>query len=135
MGSGQNYGQQSYGQQGYGQSFRGKGPAGYQRSDERLREEISDALTDDHHIDASSIEVNVKNGEVTLTGTVSDRRTKRMAEDCIEHISGVKEIVNNLRVRQEQSASGSGRTGATSSSTMQSSSTGDKDDTTKRARA
>ncbi|MFX7506872.1 SWFGD domain-containing protein, partial [Acinetobacter baumannii] len=56
---------------------RGRGPRGYSRSDERVREDVSDRLTDDAYIDASDIEVTVSGGEVTLTGMVPDRHTKR----------------------------------------------------------
>jgi hypothetical protein len=80
------------------QGHRGKGPQGYQRSDERVREHVCEVLTHDDRVDASNIEVAVKNGEVTLSGTVNDRATKRLAEDCIEDISGVKDIQNNIRV-------------------------------------
>jgi hypothetical protein len=61
--------------------------------------------------------------------------------DCVECVSGVKEVVNSLRVRQEQSSSGlprdtaaSSTTSATASSSSMQSST-DKDDSTRRARA
>lgn len=81
---------------------RGKGPTSYQRSDERLREMICEALTDDDRVDASSIEVSVKSGEVTLTGHVEDRQQKRAAEDCVENISGVKDVQNQIRVGGEK---------------------------------
>lgn len=81
---------------------RGKGPKGYQRSDDRIREIVSEALEHDDHIDATHIEVVVKNGEVTLTGTVEDRRAKRDAEDCIAHLPGVKDVQNSLRVQGER---------------------------------
>jgi hypothetical protein len=77
---------------------KGKGPKGYQRSDERIREDIHDRLTDDHFIDASNIEVNVSNGEVSLTGTVDDRSAKRRAEDISENVSGVHNVENRLRI-------------------------------------
>ena len=80
------------------QGHRGKGPSGYQRSDERIRENVCEALSDDDRVDASNIEVTVKNGEVTLSGLVPDRETKRLAEDCIENLSGVKDVQNNIRV-------------------------------------
>lgn len=80
-------------------SFRGRGPKGYQRSDERLKEIICEALTDAPHIDASNIAVEVRNGEVTLSGEVENRRAKHAAEDLIEHRAGVNEIRNDLRVR------------------------------------
>ena len=43
-------------------------------------------------------EVTVKDGEVTLSGTVEDRDAKRWAEDVAEHTGGVKHVQNNLRV-------------------------------------
>ena len=46
------------------------------------------------------IEVQVDNGEVTLTGTVESRQDKRRAEDIADRISGVKHVQNNLRLRQ-----------------------------------
>jgi BON domain len=80
----------------------GRGPKGYKRSDERIKEDVNERLTHDAHIDAGDIEVNVKDGEVTLTGMVDGRHTKRRAEDVIENVSGVREIHNQLRVRSGQ---------------------------------
>jgi len=96
---GEGYGQGTYG------GFRGKGPKGYERSDERLKEMISERLTDDDHIDASDITVEVRNGEVTLTGTVDDRTMKFQAEELIERCGGVKDIHNHLRVSPERQMS------------------------------
>ncbi len=76
----------------------GKGPAGFKRSDERIFELVCEALTDDDHVDASQIEVTVNNAEVTLAGSVEDRRAKRLAEDCVERVPGVRDIQNQLRV-------------------------------------
>src|SRR5207249_6471844 len=73
---------------------RGKGPANYQRSDERIRESVCEALTDHDAIDATDLEVTVKAGEVTITGTVEDRAQKRFTEDIVEQIPGVREIHN-----------------------------------------
>jgi osmotically-inducible protein OsmY len=77
---------------------RGKGPANYHRSDERIREVLCEVLTDDDRIDATHIEVSVKNGEVTLSGTVDDRQMKRLAEDRAEGVSGVKDVQNLIRI-------------------------------------
>lgn len=76
----------------------GKGPVGFQRSDDRIRELVCEALTDDGEVDASHIEVTVKGGEVTLTGAIEDRRMKRLAEDCVEAVPGVKDVHNQLRI-------------------------------------
>ncbi len=82
---------------GYG-PFRGVGPKGYQRSDSRVLEDVCEALFFDGDVDACEIEVRVKDGEVSLAGTVSDRRQKRRAEDVVERVAGVKDVHNALRV-------------------------------------
>lgn len=79
------------------QDHRGRGPKNYSRSDERIREDVNDRLTEDIWVDASEIEVSVEGGEVTLSGTVADRRSKRRAEDCADGVAGVKHVQNNLR--------------------------------------
>ncbi|HEX7182284.1 MAG TPA: BON domain-containing protein, partial [Thermoanaerobaculia bacterium] len=76
----------------------GRGPQGYQRSNERIKEEACEILTRHGHIDASGVTVEVNNGEVTLTGTVNSRREKRLAEEVLENLSGVKDVHNQLRV-------------------------------------
>lgn len=82
------------------QSHYGKGPKGYVRSDERIREDVCDRLSDDDEIDARDITVTVKNAEVILEGSVNDRRSKHRAEDVAEAVSGVKEVTNHLRARK-----------------------------------
>lgn len=79
---------------------RGRGPRGYTRSDERIREDVSDRLADNPILDASDIEVMVSGGEVTLSGSVDSRYSKRLAEDLADEVSGVNHVQNNLRVRQ-----------------------------------
>nr|WP_083639243.1 BON domain-containing protein [Xaviernesmea oryzae] len=78
---------------------RGKGPKGYTRSDDRIRDDLNDRLADDGRLDASDIEATVASGEVTLSGTVTSRQDKRYAEDLAEAVSGVKHVQNNLRVK------------------------------------
>lgn len=80
-------------------NHRGKGPRGYRRTDARILEDVNDRLADDPSVDASDIEVTVKDAEVTLTGHVTDRFEKRRAEDCVENVSGVTHVQNNLRIR------------------------------------
>jgi len=85
---------------------RGRGPRGYKRSDERIREDLNDRFTDDPYLDASDIDVSVSNREVTLSGTVDSRIAKRRAEDIAEWVSGVTNVQNNLRVSQEGAVTG-----------------------------
>lgn len=80
------------------ESFAGKGPKGYKRSDERIREDVCEQLSLHPGIDASEIEVSVRDGEVILTGSVAQRHMKRLAEDVCEDISGVADVSNQIRV-------------------------------------
>jgi hypothetical protein len=88
----------------------GRGPRGYQRSDERIREELNDRLTAHGYLDATDIECHVANGEVTLTGYVSTRRAKHLAEDVADDIPGVRDVHNQLRIRTSAGEEGVGRT-------------------------
>ena len=107
---GENFGQDpEYGRGGSGfspmrtdrsQSFRGKGPKGYKRSDERLQEDISERLMDDDRIDASDVSVRCKDGVVTLEGSVSERQVKHRIEDLVERCHGVKDIENRITVQR-----------------------------------
>jgi len=107
-------GQNQFGSQGYGgppafisEEFwmvpgphTGRGPRGYQRNDARIEEDICERFTRHGQLDASDIQVMVENGEVTLTGMVESRQAKRLAEDILDSISGVKDVHNQLRVQQ-----------------------------------
>ncbi|MFN8559698.1 MAG: BON domain-containing protein [Dehalococcoidia bacterium] len=77
--------------------YTGRGPKGYTRADDRIREEVCEALTRHGHVDASEIEVAVEHGEVTLKGSVPERQQKRLAEDIAESVSGVKDVRNEIR--------------------------------------
>jgi hypothetical protein len=80
--------------------FSGRGPKGYQRSDERIKEQVSEKLEEHGEIDAGEIIVEVRQAEVTLEGTVPDRQMKRMAEDIVEECAGVKQVHNRIRVQK-----------------------------------
>jgi osmotically-inducible protein OsmY len=86
------------------------GPKGYRRSDERIHEDVCDRLGHDYEIDASEVEVTVSNGEVTLAGTVNDRRQKFRVEHIADGVSGVTEVHNQLRVKRELPMQGANAT-------------------------
>jgi osmotically-inducible protein OsmY len=104
--------------------FAGRGPRGYQRSDERIREEINDRLTEHDQLDASNLEVSVKDGEVTLTGSVDDRRDKRLAEEIAEKAQGVRDVMNQVKVSQRGQAKQESMSSGTSGSSARTTSSG-----------
>jgi osmotically-inducible protein OsmY len=81
--------------------YTGKGPKGYWPSDERIREKACEALYNDPYVDASEIEVQVRDGIVTLKGAVTDRKMKKMAQSCIEDGFGVRDVINVLELRPD----------------------------------
>jgi osmotically-inducible protein OsmY len=134
--SGQGYGQSGSGQRGL---HRGKGPKGYQRSDDRVKELICERLRDDPEIDPGEVTINVAGGRVTLDGSVDSRRTKRAIEDIAEQFD--VEVQNNLRVTQRTGASQGGdsqgewgKSAATGSTMGKSSSSDDNDMSAKQKR-
>jgi osmotically-inducible protein OsmY len=120
-GYGMYYGQgysQDY-SRGYGSAYSGRGPKNYSRSDERIAEDINERLMRHYEIDASDIEVHVRNGEVTLTGTVDNRRMKHLVEDIADDIAGVKDVNNQLRVNRGSTMSSNANNWGTSGHTTE----------------
>lgn len=75
-------------------------PKGYRKSDDRIEEEVCNALMRDRNVNASLIDVRVNNGVVTLSGTVDSRSARFDAEMAVDSIRGVEDIQNNLKVRK-----------------------------------
>jgi hypothetical protein len=114
--SGYGFGQPSgmeYGSRGFGEDYSGRGPKNYSRSDERIKEDICDELSSDPECDAENVEIEVKDGMVTLSGEVPSRKMKHRAEDIADQARGVKDVENRIRVkgRGGQRASRSGQVG------------------------
>jgi CBS domain-containing protein/osmotically-inducible protein OsmY len=80
------------------QQARNRGPKGWQRSDERIHDDVCERLANEHGVDPSEVTVQVSGGNVTLTGTVPDRGMKYRIEDIVDGCSGVRDVDNRLRV-------------------------------------
>ena len=85
--------------------YAGVGPKGYSRSDDRIREDICDELTRRSDIDPRHMTVAVKNGEVTIGGTVVDILARSLAEEIAARCAGVTGVRNLLRVESSRSGS------------------------------
>jgi hypothetical protein len=94
--------------------FFGKGPKGWKRSDERIKDEVCEALNDSYSVDASEIEVNVKEGHVILTGTIEGRDAKREVEHLVDGIRGVEDVQNNLKLNRKENVTEMRRSGTDS---------------------
>lgn len=80
----------------------GRGPKGYQRPDERIREDVCERLSFHGFIDPSEVDINVNQGEVTLSGTCTNRREKRMIEDVVDSVRGVRDVRNELSISRSE---------------------------------
>ncbi|MGK3983589.1 BON domain-containing protein [Sorangium sp. So ce136] len=81
-----------------GGPYAGAGAEGDERSDEQIREDVCELLGEHDQLDMADIEVEVREAEVRLSGTVDSDALKEMAEEVAGGVSGVKRIVNALRV-------------------------------------
>ena len=73
---------------------------GTDQRDRVARERLIGAVLAAHpDLDASDIEVHVEDAEVTLDSLVADRTDRRLAEDIVADISGVRDVQNRLRIR------------------------------------
>ena len=85
-------------------SFAGCGPQGYRRSDERIMEDINERLTEDHDVDAWDIFVESRDGAIVLKGSVPDRESRFRAEEIAASCSGVRDVENQLRIKNRDNA-------------------------------
>ncbi|HEY8507100.1 MAG TPA: BON domain-containing protein [Steroidobacteraceae bacterium] len=77
----------------------GRGPKGYKRSDERIREEICETLIYTETVDCSDVSIEIENGKALLEGTVPERRMKHMIEDIVASCVGVEDVENRIKVQ------------------------------------
>ncbi len=76
-------------------------PRNYRRSDHLIQEDVCESLYRSSLVDASEIEVKVKNGIVHLFGFVETREQKKLAEECAENLAGVDDIYNELHIKKK----------------------------------
>lgn len=78
------------------------GPKGWQRRDDRIHDDVCSTLTEDGYVDPSDIEVVVHQGEVILTGTVTDRGQRDRAIHIAETARGVVDVISRVRIAPER---------------------------------
>jgi osmotically-inducible protein OsmY len=70
------------------------------RSDNNLTEIIADLLTKNYSLE-KNIKFNVNNGVVDLYGTVTNLYAKNHIPEDIQHIIGVKNVINEIKVNND----------------------------------
>lgn len=68
------------------------------KTNESLQKDVQDAIKWEPLLNAAEIGVTVKDGVVTLTGTVDTYSKKCEAEDAAKNVSGVKAVVENIKI-------------------------------------
>ncbi len=66
-------------------------------SDDKIHDEVLQKLATDRDVKGGGIDVEVKDGVVTLTGKVREEKAKLKAERIVKKVKGVKSVVNQLK--------------------------------------
>jgi osmotically-inducible protein OsmY len=68
------------------------------KTNETLQKDVQNAIKWEPLLHAAEIGVTVKDGVVTLSGTVENYSKKAEAEDAAKSVGGVKAVVEHLKV-------------------------------------
>ena len=69
------------------------------RSEEEMRQAVNRALEGERELAGTNIQVEVHDGVILLRGRVQNARMRALAEDCLDEISYVHVIRNEIEVR------------------------------------
>ena len=67
-------------------------------SDNAISDEVRIKLTSDPVVKGGDLKADVKDGVVTLSGTVTDQQQKDKAKKLAGKVKGVKQVINNITV-------------------------------------
>jgi osmotically-inducible protein OsmY len=77
------------------------GAADNKHTDDYITDSVRQKLAADTVVKGGDLEVLVKDGVVTINGKVRESRQKDKAERIAKHVSGVKSVVNNIKVEKQ----------------------------------
>ncbi len=64
------------------------------------KEKVLERLLLNGEVDAHNFEVNVEDGVVKVEGDVSGRHAKKVIEQCLSDIEGIRHVENKLKIRR-----------------------------------
>ncbi len=73
-------------------------------SDDSISDYVRLKLSGDPDVKGGALDAVCKNGVVTITGTVDTMRQKEKATKLAKKVKGVKQVVNNLVVKEKTGA-------------------------------
>ena len=68
-------------------------------TDDTINDAVRVKLAGDQIVGVLPLEVTVKQGVVTLSGTVDQKSLKARAEKVARKVKGVKQVVNNIEIK------------------------------------
>jgi osmotically-inducible protein OsmY len=71
-------------------------------TDDSIYDNVRRKLASDPIVKGGALQVDVKQGTVTLTGTVDEQKQKDRATKLAKKVSGVKSVTNELKVVQRE---------------------------------
>jgi hyperosmotically inducible periplasmic protein len=71
-----------------------------QVSDDAIYDNVRIKLASDSEVKGGDLQVDVKQGVVTLSGGVESQRVKDKAGKLAKSVKGVKQVVNNLAIKK-----------------------------------
>lgn len=74
-----------------------------QITDDTISDAVRVKLAGDQLVGVLSLDVTVKNGVVTLAGSVEQNGLKSRAEKVAKKVKGVKQVVNNIEIKSRTS--------------------------------
>ncbi len=80
----------------------GRPAKAYVRPDSSIREDVCECMAGDPLLDSSAIDVQVEDGDVTLTGTVAEQSELHRAGSVAEQVHGVKSVRNQLEIKTRE---------------------------------
>ena len=71
-------------------------------TDDMIYDNVRIKLASDQVVKGGALEVDVKQGVVTLTGLVENSKQKDRATKITKQVKGVKQVINNLNLKESK---------------------------------
>ena len=73
-------------------------------TDDMIHDQVGMKLANDPDVKGGGLQIEVKQGVVTLTGVVENTKQKDKASRLAKKVKGVKQVVNNITLRGQTAA-------------------------------